>query len=59
LFGTKAVYMPPGSTAEVEEGKWIRCWITNEKTGEVEARFIQVQPGWFIARPRLADEGSR
>lgn len=51
------VYVPAGAVAEVATLARVECWITNKDTGKRERRFIEVQPGYFIGRPRVDEIG--
>lgn len=47
------VYMPAGSMAEVAQPARVTCWITNAETGKRERRIVELQPGYWVARPRV------
>lgn len=51
------VYMPPGAVAEVAVLTPVECWITNKGTGKRERRIIEVQPGYYVGRPRVDEIG--
>jgi hypothetical protein len=51
------VYIPAGAVAEVATLSRVECWITNKDTGKKERRVIEVQPGYYVGRPRIDEIG--
>ena len=53
----RGVYVPPGASFEVARPVNVVGFITNKATGDKEMRPIEVQPGWYIVRPRVQEFG--
>lgn len=52
IFGTRAVYVPPGTTVELATPQKFVGWVKNKETGKRERRTVEAQAGWRVGRPK-------